>query len=85
MTLVLTTDGRVEDALPIDRKKLDLLAGFLCGQADYHDAAEAHSTRRTTDREFDRQRERNGGYCDLCRDFAGRILAACAEVFNGQS
>lgn len=81
MPIALTSNG-VEDVKLLDEKKLDFMASWLCEETSYHDYRDAfHRNGRIglTDKEmqgFEAQRDRNGGYCDDCRDFAGKILVA---------
>lgn len=70
MCLVLTDSGVAECPM-IDREQLDALAGWLCAEHAYHDRV-ANSD--MSEIEFDTQVEEHG-HCDICRDFAGEILA----------
>ncbi len=74
MTLAYTSSG-VEDVTVIDEAKLDDLARWLCQDKDYHYYIEKSRTRVLADNEFDRQLRKNGGYCNVCKDFAGEILS----------
>ena len=70
MCLVLTDSG-VADCPVIDPEQLDALARWLCAERAYHDRV-ANSD--TSEIEFEIQVEEHG-HCDICRDFAGEILA----------
>ena len=74
MPLVLTDDG-VAECPEINRDQLDALAQWLCEHNNYHDRLQGWAAGQVADEEFERQHRDNGGYCNLCRDFAGKILA----------
>lgn len=69
-------NGEVKEATPVDQQRLDALATWLCQETEYCDSLWHNAkTTEASERRFDAERERNGGYCDDCRDHAGRILA----------
>ena len=80
MTLAYTSSG-VEDVTVIDQEKLNDLARWLCQEKEYHypiekmrEAGRTPNT-RAEDARFDREVKENGGYCHICKDFAGEILS----------
>ena len=68
------TSGGVESVALIDQDALDSLAEWLCQDKQIHDALEAHRTSKVQDFVFDKQ-VKEQGYCNVCKDFAGEILA----------
>ena len=74
MTLAYTSSG-VEDVTVIDQEKLNQLARWLCQEKEYHYPLEKMRTRQVADHEFERQQKENGGYCQICKDFAGELLS----------
>jgi hypothetical protein len=66
-------DNCVHYAPAIDPDQLDALASCLCSDLDFHDIILADPP-ENAQRRFEAQRQKQG-YCDECRDFAGRILA----------
>lgn len=69
-------DGEVREATQVDQQQLDALALWLCKKDEYCISL-WHNAKTTTASEyrFESEREENGGYCDDCRNHAGRILA----------
>lgn len=69
-------DGEVKEGTQVDQQQLDALALWLCREDEYCNAL-WHNARTTTASEdrFESERKENGGYCDECRNHAGRILA----------
>ena len=79
MGATVFVDGTVyKDATVLNDSILDALAVWLCETNDYHDAIEQVRSMQTSDKAFDAQRKKNGGYCNICRDHAGAIM----EKFN---
>jgi hypothetical protein len=76
-TLAYTSSG-VEQVVILDRADLDALALWLCADDCYHDKLEHWADRSCSDDDFMAQQKVNGGYCNVCRDHAGAILA----IFN---
>jgi hypothetical protein len=64
------TDYGVEEVALLDPETLKKLAKFLC-DANVH---EANAT-EVSNEAWERQEAANGGYCDFCRDFAGKVMA----------
>lgn len=73
MVLAYTSSG-VESVALLTEQNLDSLATWLCSDNEYHYYKEANSSFRVADHEFDKQVKAQG-YCNLCKDFAGEILA----------
>lgn len=81
MALAYTSSG-VESVALIDQDALDSLSTWLCSEKEYHypiekmrESKDNGIPRKIGDTEFDRQQKTNGGYCNLCKDFAGEILS----------
>lgn len=69
-------DGEVKEATQVDQQQLSALALWLCVEDQYCNGLWQNAkTTEASERRFEAERERNGGYCDNCRDHAGRILA----------
>ncbi len=73
------TSSGVETVSQLDKDALDKLAKWLCRENAYHDDKHPHGLSADAwDRScevFEKQQQRNGGYCNTCRDFAGELLA----------
>jgi hypothetical protein len=69
----VSTDYGVISAKPLDKSHLGSLAKWLCQEKSIHDNYLSHL--KISDRAWEQQVEKNGGYCDKCRDFAGEILS----------
>ncbi len=74
MTLAYTSSG-VESVTLIDQEKLDHLARWLCQENEYHYVVEKSRCCAATDQAFESQQQQNGGYCHICKDFAGELLS----------
>lgn len=75
--LKVLVDGSVETAAPIDEAQLDALATWLCQKDEYCNSLSHNSNPMNINvayGRFERERESNGGYCNDCRNHAGRIL-----------
>ena len=79
--LAFTSSG-VETVALIAQEELDALATWLCEDKEYHypiekmrESKDNIIPRKISDVEFERQKKANGGYCNLCRDFAGEMLS----------
>jgi hypothetical protein len=75
------TNTGVETVSVLDRPSLDNLARWLCQEDSYHDRHDAfYASKNANDSDtfavFEREKRNNGGYCDSCRDYAGKILAS---------
>lgn len=69
MTLAYTTCG-VEDVVILSPAQVDALAIWLCSVHAYHDRMHTN----ISDETFSKQTSKDG-YCNMCRDFAGAIVA----------
>ncbi len=74
------TSSGVETVSQLDKDALDNLAKWLCQENGYHDVKRPRDklTTEEWDRScevFEKQQQRNGGYCNTCKDFAGELLA----------
>lgn len=84
MALAYTSSG-VEAVALIDQEALDSLGTWLCYEKEYHYPIEQQRqhnnpnlwrpSAKVADAEFESQKKENGGYCDICKDFAGEILS----------
>lgn len=74
-------DGEVKEGTQVDQRQLDALALWLCRKDEYCISL-WHNAKTTTasERRFESECKENGGYCDECRNHAGRILAKFALV-----
>lgn len=76
--LVYTSDG-VTNGTILHRAELDELGVWLCD----HDEYCAHFPYTGTageDAQIERERRNNGGYCNRCRDYAGKLLSVFSMV-----
>ena len=67
----------VQTVSVLDKDAVRDLALFLCREAESHVDSPTHkcSPDCDCDKRFERECKRNGGYCDPCRDFAGKLLS----------
>ena len=77
---IAATHFGVDTVSLLSKSALDGLARWLCVTEMYHD--DRHRRGQMTQDQWDKsetifeeQCERNEGYCDACRDFAGRLLS----------
>ena len=74
--VIAYTSSGVEMVTPIDPERLNALAKWICDEACITNMQDCHKCTENCVPcdDFAHQRSRNG-YCDRCRDFAGRLLA----------
>jgi hypothetical protein len=73
---VYTGDG-VTTGTVLALAELNRLGFWLCQVAEYCSALPYNGS-LGEDELFERERENNGGYCDHCRNFAGKLLSEFA-------
>jgi hypothetical protein len=76
-TVTVYTPNGVETGTVLALAELNRLAFWLCQVAEYCSVLPYTGSRAEDDR-WEREREDNGGYCDHCRDFAGKLLSEFA-------
>lgn len=74
--ILAVTSGGVEVVLPVDPESLKVLAQWICDEACVTNQTESHNCGPDCPacNNYEYEQEKNGGYCDKCRDFAGRLL-----------
>ena len=79
--MLASTSSGVETVSVLDKQALDKLATWLCNEESYHDDKRPRSSRMDQmewdrcEERFESERKNNGGYCDPCMDFAGKLLS----------
>ena len=72
--LVYTDGAGVQLGTVIDRTSLDTVGRWLC-QVDEYCSHFPYTGSAAEDARIEREQKENGGYCDRCREFAGKLLA----------
>lgn len=73
---VYTPDG-VTTGTVLALADLNRLGWWLCQSAEYCQHF-PYTGSESEDRRIEAEHKRNGGYCDRCRDFAGKLLSEFA-------
>jgi len=79
--VLANTSSGVETVSALDHDALDNLGRWLCQEKDYHDKHDAFhrnghiGCEDEAFRQFEEEQKDNGGYCNVCRDFAGELLS----------
>ena len=74
MKVLAVTSCGVETVQTVDPEELATLAKWLCSDESYHDKVRP----ALSNEKWESECRVNGGFCNDCRDLAGRIM-----VFNG--
>ena len=73
-TVLVYTSNGVETGVTISKPDLDRLALWLC-RTDEYCCRLSYSNTLGEDAQIEREIRANGGYCDRCKDHAGKLLS----------
>lgn len=73
--MIALVNGSVESVIPLNEQALHDLARYLCEELMICDGAWSRMEDiHQRDERYEREQQANGGYCNYCKDWAGRIL-----------